>query len=218
MRRPPIGAFGDLRAREERFRDWLGGRQCSTPPPRMHHVDPTHATRDLDYADMVALSEMFRRWAIHESDLTPENNTYLILLSADYERLAEWVGPNWRASDPAGWPTLLKFMATVERHHSMTGEVDDLRTIFANSPPPPANVPSGSQYSTRRRLWRTPNGVLYDRDGRLVRSMPMPMASRSYEVDERRADFPPKLTRRGVRGEPTATAKPSLPALACGVY
>ena len=72
---------------------------------------------ELDYEDMVALSGMFRRWAIYEREFTPEQRTGLMAWSADFERLAGWVGKGWRASNPPEKP-LLKLLATLERDAS----------------------------------------------------------------------------------------------------
>jgi len=78
-------------------------------------VDPDKACDELDYADMVALAEAFRRWAVYELDVPPERRTELIKYSADYERLAEWVGSEWRARSKAVKRPLMKFLATLER-------------------------------------------------------------------------------------------------------
>jgi hypothetical protein len=84
-------------------------------PPAMYRVAPWAACRELDHRDMVALSGMFRRWAIYEDDVSPDDRTKLIEHSADYERLAEWVGPHWHASDPSEHVPITKFVATLER-------------------------------------------------------------------------------------------------------
>ena len=64
-------------------------------------------TSELDYADMIALSEMCRQWAVYEAGLTPERRTRMIKYSADLERIAEWVGPRWKATDRPAKPPLL---------------------------------------------------------------------------------------------------------------
>jgi hypothetical protein len=66
---------------------------------------------------MIAHSGMFRRWAIYEGRFTPEQRTGLMAWSADFKRLAVWVGKGWRAADPPEKP-LLKFLATLERDAS----------------------------------------------------------------------------------------------------
>ena len=74
---------------------------------------------ELDYDDMVALSGMYRRWALYEAALTPEQRTELIAASADLERIANWVGRGWRASNPTlGETHVLKFLARLERDAS----------------------------------------------------------------------------------------------------
>ena len=85
-------------------------------PPLTYRVSPDVACDQLDHADMVALAGMFRRWAIYETDVSPERRTELIKYSADYERLAEWVGSDWRArTRVVGRPPLMKFLAMRER-------------------------------------------------------------------------------------------------------
>jgi hypothetical protein len=74
---------------------------------------------------MIALSGLFRRWALYEPDLSPVICTQFICWSADYEHLAEWVGPSWRASDPTGAVTA--FLADLERQSST---VIDARSLF----------------------------------------------------------------------------------------
>jgi hypothetical protein len=113
-----------------RVRDQSAQGDPASQLPRMHRVDPRDVVRNLDHADMVALSGMFRRWAIRERSTTPEQNTRLIEWSADFERLAEWVGPKWCASDPSDEPDILKFMATLERRHSNVVSFDDVRAIL----------------------------------------------------------------------------------------
>ncbi len=79
---------------------------------------------------MIALADAFRRWAIYEMDLTPERRTELIKYSADYERLAEWVGSQWRAQAKGGRPTLMKLLATLER------ETENVVPLNERIPPP----------------------------------------------------------------------------------
>ncbi len=83
--------------------------------PITYVVAPDHACDELDYTDMVALSGLFRRWAIYETSITPKQRTRCVQFSADYEQLAEWVGGDWRAANPSPEKTLLKFLATLER-------------------------------------------------------------------------------------------------------
>jgi len=92
-------------------------RRLSPEPPVTYGADAEAVSDELDYEDMVALSGMFRRWAIYEAGFTPEQRTGLMAWSADFERLAVWVGKGWRAANPPEKP-LLKFMATLERDAS----------------------------------------------------------------------------------------------------
>ena len=94
--------------------------------------DPSVARDELDYTDMIALSGMFRRWAMHEAETRsrPPDRTRLIELSADYERLAEWVGPEWKASYPSPHPPLTKFLATLERSTSNVTDFMEARRIL----------------------------------------------------------------------------------------
>ena len=104
-------------------------------PPAMYRVCPQDMSDELDYGDMVALSGLFRRWAIYETTTTPEQNTRLIEWSADFERLAEWVGPQWRAANPETPPSLVKFLATMERSTSNVTSLDEMRALFEPSFP-----------------------------------------------------------------------------------
>jgi len=88
-------------------------------PPLTHSTDPETVRDELDYEDMVALSGMFRRWAVYEPRFTPEQRTGMIAWSADLERLASWLGPGWRAANPTlGDTHVLKFLARLERDAS----------------------------------------------------------------------------------------------------
>jgi len=83
-------------------------------------VVDAEATRDeLDYDEMIALSGMFRRWAMYEPAFSPEQRTGLMTWSADFERIAAWVGKDWRApaSSSPDMP-LLRFIAKLERDAS----------------------------------------------------------------------------------------------------
>jgi hypothetical protein len=96
----------------------------------MYRICPEDMSDALDYADMVALSGRFRRWAIYDTSTTPEQNTRLIEWSADFERLAEWVGPKWRAANPENPPSILKFVAMLERRTSNVIPLDKVRELF----------------------------------------------------------------------------------------
>ena len=89
-----------------------------TAPPKMHEYNAYYLVEELDYKDMVALSGLFRQWALYETKFTPEKRTRLIAWSADLERLAEWVGEGWRASDPSPEMPVLAFLARWVRKHN----------------------------------------------------------------------------------------------------
>lgn len=82
--------------------------------PYTHVVDIDQALETLDHAEMVALSEMFERWALTEHTIDSERRTQLIQWAADYERIAEYCGPDWAATDPREPPSLLPFVARRE--------------------------------------------------------------------------------------------------------
>ena len=46
--------------------------------PITHVVDIDRAMATLDFVEMVALSEMFERWALTEEDVDPERRTRLM--------------------------------------------------------------------------------------------------------------------------------------------
>ena len=85
----------------------------SDRPPVTFYVDPEFARAELDYGDMVALSGLCRRWALYEHGLESNQCARMICWSADYEHLAQWVGPSWVVSDPTG--TLNAYLAGLER-------------------------------------------------------------------------------------------------------
>jgi hypothetical protein len=68
-------------------------------------VDIDRARDYLDYAEMLALANLFEQWALHEPNIDEDRRTKLIQLCCDYERIAAHCGPEWRAclrdkSDP----------------------------------------------------------------------------------------------------------------------
>jgi hypothetical protein len=91
--------------------------QRDRPPPKLHECDPS-LCEELDYEDMIALSGLFRQWALYESKFSPEQRTRLMACSADLERLAQWVGEGWRASDPPQEMPMLAFLAKWVRERS----------------------------------------------------------------------------------------------------
>jgi hypothetical protein len=60
-----------------------------SPPPKLHECDPS-LREELHYEDMIALSGLFRQWALYESKFSPEQRTRLMACSADLERPAQW--------------------------------------------------------------------------------------------------------------------------------
>lgn len=91
--------------------------QRDRPPPKLHECDPS-LCEELDYEDMIALSGLFRQWALYESKFSPEQRNRLMACSADLEHLAQWVGEGWRASDPPPEMPMLAFLAKLVREHS----------------------------------------------------------------------------------------------------
>lgn len=69
-------------------------------------------SNELDHNEMVALSGLFRLWALYEPSWSPEQRTQLIGYSADLEELANWVGEGWHAADPAGALPVSHMLAT----------------------------------------------------------------------------------------------------------
>jgi hypothetical protein len=82
--------------------------------PDTYAVDVDQALETLDYQEMVALSEMFERWALTETKIDSERRTQLIQWSADYERIAEFCGSAWTATEPEEPPSAMPFIARIE--------------------------------------------------------------------------------------------------------
>jgi hypothetical protein len=76
-----------------------------------HGGDALALSEQLDFEEMMALSGLFRLWAVYEDKFAPEQRTRLIGMSADFEELAKWVGEGWRASDPPAEMTIFQFLA-----------------------------------------------------------------------------------------------------------
>ena len=83
--------------------------------PATYRVNAKFAADELDYADMVALAETFVQWAIEEDAFSPCQRTGLMMLGVDYEKLAEWVGPAWKAANPSDGPNPIRTMAELVR-------------------------------------------------------------------------------------------------------
>jgi hypothetical protein len=79
--------------------------------PPTYRVNAKFATDELDYADMVILGETFVRWALEESNFSPVQRTGLMEMGIDYENLAKWVGPGWKAASPSDEPNPLRAIA-----------------------------------------------------------------------------------------------------------
>jgi hypothetical protein len=82
--------------------------------PVTHRANVDRAMATLDHIEMVALSNMFERWAPTEERITPDHRTMLIELCADYGRIAEFCGEGWMAPEPENPPDAIAFMARAE--------------------------------------------------------------------------------------------------------
>ena len=87
-------------------------------PILVHGGDAERLTDEFDYDDMVALSGLFRLWALYSVKLSPEDRTELIGYSADFEALAHWAGEGWRAADPSGAMPVFTLLARRARNYS----------------------------------------------------------------------------------------------------
>jgi hypothetical protein len=76
---------------------------------------------------MIALSGLFRRWALYDPSATPERATELTMLRSDYERLAHWVGPNWKPDSGFSQADRIPFTQFIARI-----EIEDSR-VWARS-------------------------------------------------------------------------------------
>jgi hypothetical protein len=93
-------------------------------PPITYAVNPDFARDTLSYREMIALSGLFRRWALYDPSVTPDYATQLIKWSSDYERLAEWFGPGWKPEDTFDWAERIPFTKFVAQI-----EIEDSRVI-----------------------------------------------------------------------------------------
>ena len=59
------------------------------PPPLTHGGNAAYLVAELDYDEMLALSGLFRQWAVGKNTFSPERRTKLIAISADLEELAK---------------------------------------------------------------------------------------------------------------------------------
>ena len=112
-------SYRSPRRRDKKSTGRLKVKRHLTEPPHTYVVDAEGTRDNLDYDEMIALSGMFRRWAIYEPTFSPEQRTELMTWSADYERIAAWVGKGWRAPpSPSPDIPLYKFIARLERDAS----------------------------------------------------------------------------------------------------
>jgi hypothetical protein len=88
------------------------------PPLLTHGGNADRLYAEFDYEDMIALSGIFRVWALYDPKLSPEQRTELIGYSADFEALAQWAGEGWRASDPSGAMPVFTLLARRARSRS----------------------------------------------------------------------------------------------------
>lgn len=79
--------------------------------PFTHVVDVRQAMESLDYCEMVSLAEIFGQWAFNEEGLDDDRRTQLVQWSADYERIAVFVGERWRATASDDPVSLIQFVA-----------------------------------------------------------------------------------------------------------
>lgn len=79
--------------------------------PATYRVHAKSAADELDYADMVVLAKTFVSWALDEPDVAPHHRTMMIEAGVDYENIAAWVGPGWKAADPSDEPNPIRAMA-----------------------------------------------------------------------------------------------------------
>jgi len=83
--------------------------------PATYRVNANFASDELDYADMVVLAETFVHWALEEPKFSPAQRTGLMEMGVDYENLAAWVGPGWKAANPSDGPNPLLAIAELVR-------------------------------------------------------------------------------------------------------
>jgi len=96
--------------------------------PVTYSTDAAAMRAGLDHEDMVALSGLYRRWALYEVHFTPEQRTALMAWSADFECIAAWVGKGWRApASASSEPSLLQFLARLERKVNLPIELRHAR-------------------------------------------------------------------------------------------
>ena len=98
-------------------------KSAPNSPPVTYRFDAEFIRDFLSYEEMIALSGLFRRWAVYEC-LTPERRTRTMMWSADFEEIAKWVGIGWRPTEANSGDEMLKSLAMAARHHSIVVWVD----------------------------------------------------------------------------------------------
>ena len=104
-----------------------GVMNSAHPLPRTEQIDAHRALETLDYAEMVALSELFDSWALGEPDIDEQRRARLLAWSVDYAVLAEYCGPEWRASRRDDPPDLIAFIARQALRSNGADEADHER-------------------------------------------------------------------------------------------
>jgi hypothetical protein len=90
------------------------GLKIMLDAPATQIIDPRQAFETLSYAEMIALSKMFDRWAHHERSLSVEQRAKAASLSSDYAAVARIVGPQWTPVDPGPKVDVMQFAARIE--------------------------------------------------------------------------------------------------------
>lgn len=81
---------------------------------RTYEVDPQRALAVLGYTKMLALAGIFERWALTEDTINPDQRTTLMRMSADYEAIAKYCGPAWKAINAEDTDDPMLFLAGSE--------------------------------------------------------------------------------------------------------
>lgn len=86
------------------------GSQSARNGPFTYSIDVANALETLDHEHMVALSEMYLSWVI-DGQVEGERGAQVTLWSIDYEAIAEFAGPDWRATAPQPRVDAVRFVA-----------------------------------------------------------------------------------------------------------
>jgi|SRR5665811_639127 len=96
--------------------------------PSTSFANPIAIRDELDYEEIIVLSGMFRRWALYEPAFTSEQRTDLIAWSADFERIAAWVGQGWTTpTTSSSEMPLLRLLVQMERDASGTIDLQHMK-------------------------------------------------------------------------------------------